>query len=66
MDASHIFPHSVLAFVPLMVVIGGVVSKAHTTGCEVQLPLCSVAVWDGVSLPAVGVEALKKGLAKLL
>ena len=44
MDASHVFPQSVLAIISL---IGGVicvvVSRA-CAGCEVGLTLCSVAV----------------------
>ena len=42
MPASHVFPQSVLAVIPL-IVIGVVVTKA-CTGCWVGLSLCSVAV----------------------
>lgn len=56
MDANHKFPQSVLAVgvIPLLRdVVGIVVSKA-CIGCEMGLPLCSVAViillWVGSAL----------------
>lgn len=54
MDANHEFPQSVLAVIPLLRdVVGIAVSKA-CVGCEMGLPLCSVAViillWVGSAL----------------
>lgn len=44
MDASHVFPQSVMAIILLIGgVVGIVISGAHA-GCEMGLLLCSMAV----------------------
>ena len=44
MNASHIFPQSVLAVIPLIGSVIGVVVSRACSGCWVELPLCSMAV----------------------
>lgn len=44
MGVTHIFPQSVLAFVPLRQSVIDVVVSRVCTICEVELPLCSMAV----------------------
>lgn len=44
MDASHVFPPSVLAIIPLIGCVVGVVVSRGCAGCEVGLPLCSMAI----------------------
>ena len=43
-DASHIFPQSVLAAITLVADGAGDEGASSHTGCEVRLPLCSVAI----------------------
>ena len=43
-DASHVFPHGVLATITLIEGVAGDGGARACTGCEVGLPLCSLAV----------------------
>ena len=44
MDASHVFPQSVLATITLIGGVVGVGGSKACAGCEAELPLCPVAV----------------------
>ena len=43
-DASHVFPQSVLAVIPLIGYVVDIVVSRGCTGCEVGIPLCSMVV----------------------
>ena len=43
-DTSHTFPQGVLAIIPLIGAVIGVVMSRACSGCWVGLPLCSVAI----------------------
>ena len=49
-DASHIFPQGMLAIIPLIGAVIGVVVSIVYAGCEVGPPLCSetVTILSGV------------------
>ena len=44
MDASHIFPHGVLAIITLIRGVVGVEESNAYAGCVVGLPLCFMAI----------------------
>ena len=64
MDASHVFPPSVLAIIPLIGCVVGVVVSRGCAGCEVGLPphcVCHCLIGSRICSPVVGVEALRVG-----
>ena len=65
-DTSHAFPQDVLASITLIESVPSVGGAKAWAGCEVRLPLCSIAVASlsgaGSASPVNGVETLRVGL----
>lgn len=64
MDSSYIFPQGVLAVIPLVEGVIGVMLSRNCDGCEVGLPphcVCHCLIGSRICSPVVGVEALRVG-----